>query len=565
MKNFSSYRIHVLVILVLTFFFSINLFSQKRSKADRKDYKEWLRLSKTHAPDDFVLFIGGVFSATTSSQYYRIPQQDSATIKYVYSEASREVLDPYALSKKEVTNREYRTFVNWVVDSIALSIMAKSDPSFYLDPQHKGLNWGKRSVITDSNSFQQLSPLYVFVPDKSHPRGGKYQLDVNQVMYCFNTVGDKQRRNLSVYPDTLVWLRGDIFSYDNTVMAKRYYTHPGYENYPVVGVSWEQATAYCDWLSRFGSFRFRLPSSAEFHNAYYYPYTLPKRISTNRGNRGKGLISYNSGLPWNDWTLWDNRGNYLANFGSITDKYDFSIKGFGSDGYFYTSKVGAYPPSISGVYELSGNVAEWVSDTLQSQYVLAPLKSSFVRSPQAKNISEKNSFADTVGNDPIILYHSDSIKVLIEKLYDYSERAPAGRSRSRSYWIEMGSPVDLPLDGYLMPVQLMGDSGEVAMRTAITIQEKPWYYDEIESIISIAKDYKRNLQIIASKALPRLVMGGSWQDGPLFLQAGVKQVFDATITSSKIGFRIAADVISTPALEEFKLPTRRVAGPIQPK
>lgn len=565
MKSISNCRIHVLVILVLTFFFSINLFPQKRSKVDRKYYKGWKRLSKIYAPDDFVLFMGGAFSAATSSQYYRIPQQDSATMKFVYAEASREVLDPYALSKKEVTNKEYRTFVNWVVDSIALSIMAKSDPSFYLDPEHKGLNWGKRSVITDTNSFQQLSPLYVFVPDKSHPRGGKYQLDVNQVIYCFNSVGNKEGRNLSIYPDTLVWLRGDIFSYDNTVMTKHYYTHPGYENYPVVGVSWEQATAYCDWLSRFGSFRYRLPSSAEFQNAYYYPYTLPQRISTKHGKREEEWVSYSSGLPWNGWTLWDNRGKYLANFGSITDKYDFSIKEFGSDGYFYTSKVGVYPPSISGLYELSGNVAEWVSDTLQTQYVLTPLKNPFVRSTQAKKISGKNNFADTVGNDPIILYHSDSVKVLIDKLYDFSERDPAGRNRSRSYWIEMGSPVDLPLDGYLKPVQLLGDSGEVKVRTAIMVNERPWYYDEIQSMIEIAKDYRRNLQIIASKDLPRLVMGGSWQDGPLHLQAGIKQVFDATITSSKIGFRIAADVHRTPALEGFELSTRRVAGPINPK
>ena len=49
-----------------------------------------------------------------------------------------------------------------------------------------------------------------------------------------------------VYPDTLVWIRDFSYSY-NEPLAKRYYAHPAYGNYPVVGVTWKQAVAFCHW------------------------------------------------------------------------------------------------------------------------------------------------------------------------------------------------------------------------------------------------------------------------------------------------------------------------------
>jgi formylglycine-generating enzyme required for sulfatase activity len=58
------------------------------------------------------------------------------------------------------------------------------------------------------------------------------------------------RYSQPVYPDTLVWMRDFSYSY-NEPQAKRYFSHPSFGNYPVVGVNWKQAVAFCHWRSRY--------------------------------------------------------------------------------------------------------------------------------------------------------------------------------------------------------------------------------------------------------------------------------------------------------------------------
>ena len=51
---------------------------------------------------------------------------------------------------------------------------------------------------------------------------------------------------VNVYPDTLCWIADFTYSF-NEPWTEMYFWHPGFDQYPVVGVSWKQATAFCIW------------------------------------------------------------------------------------------------------------------------------------------------------------------------------------------------------------------------------------------------------------------------------------------------------------------------------
>ncbi len=55
-----------------------------------------------------------------------------------------------------------------------------------------------------------------------------------------------------VYPDTLCWIRDFTYSF-NEPWATRYFWHPGFDDYPVVGVTWKQARAFCNWRTKIQS------------------------------------------------------------------------------------------------------------------------------------------------------------------------------------------------------------------------------------------------------------------------------------------------------------------------
>ncbi len=110
-----------------------------------------------------------------------------------------------------------------------------------------------------------------------------------------------------------------------------YYREAAYADYPVIWVGWNQAAAYCEWAGR------QLPTEAQWEYAA-------------RGGLAGALY------PWGN--TFDGE---LANFCDANCSLDWSDPNF-DDGYGDTAPVGSYPANGYGLYDMAGNVWEWVAD-----------------------------------------------------------------------------------------------------------------------------------------------------------------------------------------------------------
>ncbi|MFN5416843.1 MAG: SUMF1/EgtB/PvdO family nonheme iron enzyme [Flavobacteriia bacterium] len=148
---------------------------------------------------------------------------------------------------------------------------------------------------------------------------------------------------INVYPDTLCWVRDFTYSFHDP-MTNMYFWHPGYDNYPVVGVTWTQAKAFSvwrtqllnSWLQAMGDLYvndFRLPTEAEWERAA-------------RGDLAQ------SAYPWGGPYIRNEAGCFLGNFKPMRGRYF-------EDGGFHTVKAYSYNPNGWGLYCMAGNVAEW--------------------------------------------------------------------------------------------------------------------------------------------------------------------------------------------------------------
>ncbi|HUT11297.1 MAG TPA: formylglycine-generating enzyme family protein [Thermoguttaceae bacterium] len=120
--------------------------------------------------------------------------------------------------------------------------------------------------------------------------------------------------------------------------------HPAFnqeDNHPVVNVSWNDAVAYCEWISDKEGQTYRLPTEAEWEYAC-------RAGTTTRYYHGD-----------------DEEG--LTEFENVADAAAKEKKGFewaltSSDGYVFTSPVGSFRPNGFGLYDMHGNVREWCQD-----------------------------------------------------------------------------------------------------------------------------------------------------------------------------------------------------------
>ena len=160
------------------------------------------------------------------------------------------------------------------------------------------------------------------------------------------------------FPDTSQWVKEFPYSY-NGPMAKNYFSQAKFDNFPVVGITWDQANAYCHWKTTKlkvlldkkgvqGSIEFRLPTEAEWEYA---------AIKIEKKKKYYTRSSY-------AWSEEKGLGelNKLTNIGQIHDINNVRLKQYADDGCLYTCEVASYPPNSKGLYDMGGNVSEWTSD-----------------------------------------------------------------------------------------------------------------------------------------------------------------------------------------------------------
>jgi len=261
----------------------------------------------------------------------------------------------YYMDATEITNAEYRQFTTWVRDSIAHVQLGD-----FIDDPNGGqrVDFRKRINYNDPDVQDQLANLYIPAEQSGW---GKKEFDNSKLVYHYETFDyDESVKNpgqprtnfirkydIAVYPDTTVWMRQFSYSY-NEPIALQYNWFPAFNNYPVVGVNWFQASAFCNW-------RTNLWRSERERNRQYFEgeFRLPNEMQWEWAARGGRL---ESPYPWGGPYLVNKKGCYLANFKPQRGNY-------AADGGLYTVPVDRYWPNDYGLYNMSGNVSEWTNSS----------------------------------------------------------------------------------------------------------------------------------------------------------------------------------------------------------
>lgn len=160
---------------------------------------------------------------------------------------------------------------------------------------------------------------------------------------------------------------------------------PGFEqtdDHPAVGVSWTDAVAFCEWLSKTEGATYRLPTEAEWEYAA----------------RAGADTTYVGGDTPDTIYAYGNIGDAAleaAAPGVVRPQQPILLEPGQGDGVVYTSAVGRFKPNAWGLYDTHGNVWEWCSDRYYDRYYEQLVKAARAKAPPGK----MNETVDPPGPD----------------------------------------------------------------------------------------------------------------------------------------------------------------------
>ena len=325
----------------------------------------------------------------------------------------------FYMDETEITNSEYREFVEWVKDStmrVRLAILADevggggaaggsattakgkgskssgsiadfafndADPAkmtaydkymyenYYsvgtADDAYAGRKLNRKvKLIKDTAKYpdeyytEVMDTMYIPVAESFN---GLRTVDVNKLKFRYSWMDIQaaakakngkrkdfiKTEQIKVYPDTTVWIKDFAYSY-NEPMHNDYLWHQAYSQYPVVGVNWKQAKAFCAWRTlKKNTYIKSKKKGRDLTNSF----RLPTEAEWEYSARG-GLQS--ATYPWGGPYAKNDRGCFLANFKPNRGDY-------AADQSLYTVEAKSFEPNGYNLYNMAGNVSEWTDSS----------------------------------------------------------------------------------------------------------------------------------------------------------------------------------------------------------
>lgn len=351
-------------------------------------------------PHGMSVIPGGTFTMGQSHEDF-LGAQDAPT-KTV-------TIGSFYMDETEVTNNQYRKFVDWVKDSIIRTKLAIAADDMGMTNESGGI--GAFAFMDNDENLDRMTPYQKYMyenyysmdngddmyagrrlnkkvalplsqdryPDETFVEvmdslyipstetyNGMTIFDASKLQFKYTYVdlegamkdtgaNPRNRRTrhlktetLLIYPDTTRWIKEFQYSY-NEPMHNDYFWHEAFGEYPVVGVNWYQAKAFAAWRTM-------------YKNSFLKSKRLPQEVHEFRlPNESEWEYAARGGLegamyPWGGPYTTDEKGCFLANFKPT--RFDYA-----ADGALYTAEARAYIPNGYNLYNMSGNVAEWTSSS----------------------------------------------------------------------------------------------------------------------------------------------------------------------------------------------------------
>ena len=410
-------------------------------------------------------------------------------------------------------------------------------------------------------------------------------------------------------PDSLVW-RDKLG--ENEMFLNNYLRHPAYREYPVVGVSWEQANDYCIWrtdrvnerilinagllmevthpdregvevafttdgylhgsedyLANFVTEKqkdrirnitalksddegrytnmedglllpnYRLPTEAEWeHAALGY---IGNNIGENHDNRKI--------YPWNGSGLRNdtkkNQGQIMANFKRGRGD-NMGVAGSLNDDADITAPVRSYWPNDYGLFNMAGNVSEWVADVyrpITEQTTTAdhrPFRGNVYKTPQIDQDAGP-------GENPYIIDEQGHIKDTLVKSSDNIYRRNYKKANNVNF---LDGDIESQMDTKWNDIKTEKSSQDTENVKIDKINNNTAKYKDstFASNSNEMYDYG-NTTLISDRT--RVYKGGSWKDRAYWLNPGTRRFLDQSQSTDCIGFRCAMDRVG-PSKSELK-------------